>query len=101
MSDGSAPKSHDRTGAVFIIVLPMLYVLSIGPVYQLAATISESGEASSAILPAPPGGFIDRLYTPLFWLRDHTPLKELFHRYLRWWEPEDPASPKIFRHNES
>jgi len=77
MSEEPRRKSHGMTWTFFLVVTPVLYVLSIGPAFYLAG---------SEILPIP-FNWITTFYLPVLWLRDHTPLWELLNAYLEWWLP--------------
>lgn len=57
-----------------IILLPVLYVLSIGPV---AVIVDKTGIM-------PPSN-IRRFYHPVIWLHDNTPLRKPLEAYLRLW----------------
>ena len=74
-----SPSRHKRTGvaiAVLIVaLLPILYVLSVGPAAMLIST-TESGELVSVFLV---------VYYPLNWLHDNTPLREPLEAYVELW----------------
>ncbi len=57
-----------------IVLLPVLYVLSIGPV---AATFYRIGKT--------PPSYVLLFYDPVIWLHQHTPLKKPLEAYLRLW----------------
>ena len=55
----------NRSGIVaMVIVLPIVYVLSLGPVVLIAKKHDYNGDA------------IKRVYAPVVWLHDHTFLKK-------------------------
>jgi hypothetical protein len=61
-------------GAVAGALLPLLYLLSVGPVqYYLA---KRKGEVPAAI---------DVIYAPVDWLAENTPLREPLYWYLSLW----------------
>lgn len=60
---------------LFVSVVPLLYVLSIGPV---AAVVSRTKNNQSMRL-------LERIYAPVIWLHDHTFLKEPLEAYVALW----------------
>ena len=56
-----------------LILLPILYVLSIGPVVAL---VEKTGAGHKAV---------EVFYTPVIWLHDNTPLKEPLEKYAELW----------------
>jgi hypothetical protein len=59
---------------VFVLaLLPVLYVLSIGP----AAMLAKRGYFQDGV---------HYVYVPVIWLHDHTPLKLPLELYVSWWE---------------
>lgn len=73
---------NDRSNVPWIVccvVLPILYVLSIGP----AAWFYHAVEP-----PAPVGDFLVSVYSPLEWVCEQTePLSRLFDWYVGLWMP--------------
>lgn len=71
---------HKKPGtagwAAILVVVPMIYVLSIGPVGYLAQQFS--------LPPSMKGPFL-AFYGPVIWLHDHTSLKGPIERYSEWW----------------
>jgi hypothetical protein len=65
-----------------LIALPILYVLSIGPVYYAATKLKWTDERAFTAL--------DAFYLPLFWLHDHTPLERPLEWYTDLWLRERP-----------
>lgn len=61
-----------------LIALPILYILSIGPVY-LSVWMAGSG------LPPQVYTVIEILYQPLLLLHEHTALRGPLEAYLNWW----------------
>ena len=60
--------------ALLALAIPLLYILSCGPAIYLI----EKTHANSDIF--------EKVYTPLIWLHDHTPLKEPLEAYAQFWE---------------
>lgn len=71
--DSKSSSSTAWTGAM-ILLLPMLYVLSIGPMAFL--TNASSGHSSLQ-------SQIRSFYRPVIWLHDNTSLKTPLERYVR------------------
>ena len=71
------PSGRTREGppawAFLLVALPVLYVLSVGPVALFAKRLDLS--------PRPFRAF----YTPLVWLHDHTPLEKPLDWYVKLW----------------
>lgn len=68
---------HGRTTWLALVVLvPFVYVLSVGPVIKI---LSSTGH------PAASERFIETFYYPLILLYDNTPLKRPLEKYLRLW----------------
>lgn len=62
-----------------LVVLPMLYVLSVGPVVWMV----HSGFISQTMLPV-----IGAIYAPLEWVAQNVPVVgPALDRYVRWWQP--------------
>ena len=59
----------------FVVVAPLLYVLSIGPV---AALLSRTNSGVSV-------GTLRKIYAPVIWLHDHTLLKQPLEAYVELW----------------
>ncbi len=59
-----------------IVAVPVLYILSIGPLWYLVerGTIPE---------PIPKG--LEVFYKPLAWIHDNTPLRRPLDAYVDWW----------------
>lgn len=57
-----------------IVLLPVLYVLSIGPV-----------AASFKMMGNPPPSYLMQFYVPVIWLHEHTPLKKPLEAYVKLW----------------
>lgn len=77
-----SPESSSRSGAglalvvaVLLVLLPVLYVLSIGPADYLVRSDYLDAETSRAF------------YGPLVWLyNSYEPIQPLLEWYLEWWE---------------
>lgn len=71
-------ESSDRRGssswAYWIIALPLIYILSIGPVGALTKKSSP-----------PTMQKVRMVYYPVIWLHDHTPLKKPLEIYANAW----------------
>jgi hypothetical protein len=74
-----SPSGHKRTGAaiavLIVVLLPILYVLSVGPAVMLA-DMTESGELVAVL---------EVVYCPLEWLHENTPLREPLEAYVDLW----------------
>ena len=69
-------KSSSGNLWLWMTLLPILYVLSIGPV---AKSLSVMGASSEVINVA------KAFYWPLIWLHENTFLKELLEAYMKLW----------------
>lgn len=78
MKDGRRGKSGAAVAVVLIFVLlfPMLYVLSVGPMLRL----NRSGVVRDSAM--------ETLYFPLAWLHDHALLEGPLDWYIELWEPD-------------
>jgi hypothetical protein len=75
--------AEDKTGsshwpATALCLLPLIYVLSVGP----AVCATQHGLISEPVLD---------IYAPLGWLARHTPLQEPLELYLEFWESIWPS----------
>lgn len=77
-SQENEPKSSSSGGWLWLALLPVLYVLSLGPVVKVCLLygINTGGKV---------GGAIDLFYSPLKWLRDNTFLREPLDAYINFW----------------
>ena len=73
MNEESEQKSVYSVFVWVFIIVPVLYVLSIGPVALMA---KGNGSGVSTVKP---------IYAPVIWLHDHTPLKKPLEAYLGLW----------------
>ena len=69
--DNNRERSPLVVAAVVVVALPVLYVLSIGPVAWLQQHGFDSGNQ-----------FLGRHYAPIHYLADHC---EVFRDFMRWW----------------
>lgn len=60
---------------LFVIAVPLLYVLSIGPA---AALVSRNNNGRGADV-------LTKVYAPVIWLHDHTVLKKPLEAYVELW----------------
>ena len=77
--DEEEDKSTGSTGFIIAcaaIVIPLLYVLSIGPVAMVCEKTNIPHEIEQ--------GF-ELFYAPLIWLHDHTFLQDPLKEYVMWW----------------
>jgi hypothetical protein len=74
-----SPSPHKRTGGaiavLLVALLPILYVLSLGPAVMLAE-MTESDELVAVF---------EVVYYPLRWLHENTPLREPHQAYVELW----------------
>ncbi len=78
MSDDIS-RSSDKNSAglmAVLLVLPLVYLLSFGPVGFLL----EKFHAPMSMRP-----YVLAFYRPVIWLHDNTPLKQPIEAYARWW----------------
>jgi hypothetical protein len=87
------PTKHERgsgmavvvTLAVVLILVPVLYVLSIGPAAWLVNTGRLNGDEGSVTV---------RFYTPLIWAAECCPpVDDSLQWYVSFWEP--PRAPQV------
>lgn len=71
----SDSKGSSNSVVTFLAVVPLLYVLSIGPA---AAWVSRSNNGLGADV-------LTKVYAPVIWLHDHTVLKEPLEAYVELW----------------
>lgn len=70
-------RSSSAAWSALIVVVPLIYVLSVGPVAYVALRLSMYNAAVAQAR---------TFYAPVIWLHDHTFLKEPLNGYLEWWE---------------
>jgi hypothetical protein len=76
MTEENETKSHSHGFSLVIgllIALPLLYVLSVGPVALYVQKTSTNPEA------------LREFYRPVVWLHDHTPLEKPLEMYTKLW----------------
>ena len=74
-------KRRSRSGPalvlVIVLLLPVLYVLSIGPATVVIVATGENDELIAVAR---------TVYYPVIWLHDHTPLADPIEWYVELWE---------------
>ena len=73
MKEDSEQKSGYSVFVWVFVAVPLLYVLSIGPVAKMVKINGSSGET------------ISRIYAPVIWLHDHTLLEKPLEAYVGFW----------------
>lgn len=76
MTEENETKSHSHGFSLavsLLVALPLLYILSIGPVALLLEK-SPSG-----------GRYLQEFYLPVIWLHNHTILQKPLEMYIRLW----------------
>lgn len=76
MNEDSPRRGSESTAFFVLLLLPVLYMLSIGPVIFAV----EKLHAKSAIQKP-----VMTFYAPMGWLHDHTALKQPIESYVHWW----------------
>lgn len=69
------PKGSSGWFIIFVVAVPLLYVLSIGPV---AAVVSRTQNTQAM-------NVLEKVYAPVIWLHGHTILKEPLEAYVELW----------------
>jgi len=64
-----------------LLLLPVLYVLSIGPALWIVESTG-SGRGAAEVV-----------FMPLTWLHEHTPLRAPLDWYMDLWDPSLPSRP--------
>lgn len=91
MSAETCRRSRAIKGALLLIAMPFLYVLTLPPMYlgiiQFRMLITPEARGLEPmkwplLLPK----WFDTYATPYGWLMDHTPMKEPLIAYYKWWE---------------
>ncbi len=79
MNDEPIPNKGSSTAAwaAVLVMLPLVYMLSMGPVGYVVQRFS---------VPATMHGPALKFYGPVIWLHDHTSLKGPIESYLEWWD---------------
>lgn len=73
MDSGSRGSSAASVVALVMALVPLCYVLSLGPVAKAIDLLGVSREPAKAF------------YAPVIWLHDHTPLRRPLELYLSAW----------------
>ena len=76
-SDKRRSRSGPALVLVIVLLLPVLYVLSIGPA---ALVIQATGQNDELI------AVVEVVYYPVMWLQEHTPLADPIGWYVELWE---------------
>ena len=66
-------RSWAGTAALWVLLLPIVYVLSVGPVFAIAERFRLRAEPLLLV------------YAPVTWLHRNTPLKRPIEMYVDWW----------------
>lgn len=74
MRDEPESKSDHRAAIALVAMLPLLYVLSIGPVFALDRR---------GVIPA--SSFLEKFYYPIDWLYRHETFRGPIDQYLKLW----------------
>jgi hypothetical protein len=81
--------------AVAVVLLPVLYVLSIGPAFYCHVHFTIHSDSTSAISTR----VFPILYSPGIRLMSQTPLRQLYEAYLTWWVSLPPnPSDLVFKY---
>jgi hypothetical protein len=76
MDDHSQAKSSTTIWWVSVLLVPILYILSAGPIVRLTMSKSHPQRAPE---------WVETLYAPVEWLYEHTPLEKPLEEYMEWW----------------
>ncbi|OYW29072.1 MAG: hypothetical protein B7Z47_05205 [Chthoniobacter sp. 12-60-6] len=78
MSDDISRTSDKNTAGLMavLLLLPLVYLLSIGPMGFLLEKFHVPMSMRSYVL---------AFYRPVIWLHNNTPLKQPLEAYARWW----------------
>jgi hypothetical protein len=76
MDNRSQHQSSATLWTLWILAVPLAYLLSVGPVVRL--TMDRSHPLGVPV-------WVDTLYRPVEWLHDHTPLEKPLEWYMDWW----------------
>ncbi len=72
-NERSRKSNSAAIAAIVLLLLPLLYVLSLGPAVMIYVGSGVGGD------------FLDVFYYPLEWLRDNTPLEKPLEWYVDLW----------------
>jgi len=75
-SESRRSRSGAALALVMVILLPMLYVLSIGPAAMLVQMTGTEQELAPVL---------QVFYFPVIWLHENTPLREPLDAYVELW----------------
>ena len=74
-NEGPQKTSAASVITIVFLILPLLYILSLGPVVYVLQLTNGAG-----------ADFAEAFYYPVIWLHDNTPLKEPLEWYVDFWE---------------
>jgi hypothetical protein len=80
MTEGRSGKSRAMVWVVVVLAMPVLYVLSVPPLYMT--------DRPDPFAPQPPrfhGKVLADFYMGYFWLSNNTPLRAPLEAYWQWW----------------
>ena len=66
-------RSWAGTAALWVLLLPIVYALSVGPAFAIALRLQLREEP------------LVLAYAPVIWLHRNTPLKKPIEMYVEWW----------------
>ena len=72
----SASSGRSSLPWLLLPILLLFYVLSVGPAAFLHERTANQGVKS----------FLEKVYSPLEWMCEHTPLDNVVSPYMEWWE---------------
>src|SRR5204862_2661568 len=89
MNSARSGKSHAMVWATMVVLVPVLYVLSWGPVHGMQAT---------GKIDFPPHPLVSMVYRPLGWTRRWQPIDDFLYYYGKWWVDTlwKPGDPRLF-----
>ena len=73
-TDAEAPRRARRGASLSLVILPLLYVILIGPAAKWYYD-----------LPSPMQDVVDVIYVPLEWLGDYSPFESVLQAYIEAW----------------
>ena len=76
-SESKRSRSGAAVALAMVILLPILYVLSVGPAVMLVETTGTENEL---------GPILEVFYFPVVWLHENTPLRGPLDAYVKLWE---------------
>ena len=76
MNEDSPRRGSDSTAIFVLLLLPVIYMLSIGPVIFAVEKLHAKSAMQKPVM---------TFYAPMSWLYEHTALKKPIERYVEWW----------------